>query len=61
MSLKQRGHAMRTFDFAPFHRSTVGFDRLFSMLDQVGGVESAAPPGYPPYNIKRSGENAYNI
>jgi molecular chaperone IbpA len=52
---------MRTFDFAPFYRSTVGFDRLFSMLDQVGGVESAAAPGYPPYNIKRSGENAYNI
>ena len=52
---------MRTFDFAPFYRSTVGFDRLFSMLDQVGGVEGAAVPGYPPYNIKRSGENAYNI
>jgi molecular chaperone IbpA len=52
---------MRTFDFAPFYRSTVGFDRLFSMLDQVGGVEGAAAPGYPPYNIKRSGENAYNI
>jgi molecular chaperone IbpA len=56
MSLKQRGHAMRTFDFAPFYRSTAGFDRLFSMLDQVGGVESAAVPSYPPYNIKRSGE-----
>ena len=52
---------MHTFDFAPFYRSTVGFDRLFSMLDQVGGVEGAAAPGYPPYNIKRSGENAYNI
>ena len=52
---------MRVFDFAPFYRSTVGFDQLFSMLDQVGGVESAAAPGYPPYNIKRSGENAYNI
>ena len=61
MSLKQRGHAMRTFDFPPFYRSTVGFDQLFSMLDQVGGAESAAAPGYPPYNIKRSGENAYNI
>ena len=61
MSLKPRGHAMRTFDFAPFYRSTVGFDQLFSMLDQVGGAESAAAPGYPPYNIKRSGENAYNI
>jgi len=50
---------MRAFDFAPFYRSTVGFDRLFSMLDQVGGGEAAAP-GYPPY-IERSGENAYNI
>jgi molecular chaperone IbpA len=61
MSLKHRGHAMRTFDFAPFYRSTVGFDRLFSMLDQVSGAESAAVPGYPPYNIRRAGENAYNI
>jgi molecular chaperone IbpA len=52
---------MRVFDFAPFYRSTVGFDQLFSMLDEVGGAESAAAPGYPPYNIKRSGENAYNI
>jgi molecular chaperone IbpA len=50
-----------SFDFAPFYRSTVGFDRLFSMLDQVGGAEGAAVPGYPPYNIQRSGENAYNI
>ena len=52
---------MRAFDFAPFYRSTVGFDQLFSMLDQVSGAEGAAAPGYPPYNIKRSGENAYNI
>jgi len=60
MSLKQRGHAMRSFDFAPFYRSTVGFDRLFSMLDQVGGVEASAP-SYPPYNIARTGENDYRI
>src|ERR687897_565179 len=51
---------MRSFDFAPFYRSTVGFDRMFSMLDQVGGVEGAVP-SYPPYNIERSGENAYRI
>ena len=51
---------MRLFDFAPYYRSTVGFDRLFSMLDQVGGVEGSAP-SYPPYNIERSGENAYRI
>ncbi len=47
---------MRTFDLAPLYRSTVGFDRLFSMLD---GVDTA--PGYPPYNIERTGENDYRI
>ena len=47
---------MRTFDLAPLYRSTVGFDRLFSMLD---AFDSA--PGYPPYNIERTGENAYRI
>ena len=51
---------MRAFDFAPFYRSTVGFDRLFSMLDQVGGVEGSVP-SYPPSNIERSGENDYRI
>jgi molecular chaperone IbpA len=49
---------MRQFDLAPLYRNTVGFDRLFSMLDQFGG-ESA--PSYPPYNIERTGENAYRI
>ena len=49
---------MRTFDLAPLYRSTVGFDRLFSLLDQ--GLEGAAP-GYPPYNIERTGENAYRV
>jgi len=48
---------MRTFDLAPLYRSTVGFDRLFSMLD---GFDNAAP-GYPPYNIERTGENDYRI
>ena len=47
---------MRTFDLAPLYRSTVGFDRLFNMLD---GVDAA--PGYPPYNIERTGDNAYRI
>ena len=47
---------MRTYDLAPLYRSTVGFDRLFSMLD---GFEAA--PGYPPYNIERTGENDYRI
>jgi molecular chaperone IbpA len=52
---------MRTFDLAPLYRSTVGFDRLFSLLDQeVGGFDGAAP-GYPPYNIERTDENAYRV
>ena len=51
---------MRTFDLAPLYRSTVGFDRLFSMLDQVAGFENSGS-SYPPYNIERTGENAYRI
>ena len=50
---------MRTFDLAPLYRSTVGFDRLFSMLDQTAGLDAA--PGYPPYNIERTGDDAYRI
>ena len=52
-------YIMRTFDLTPFYRSTVGFDRLFSLLDQTAG--EAAAPGYPPYNIERTGENDYRI
>ena len=50
---------MRHYDLSPLYRSTVGFDRLFTMLDQMSGVEAA--PTYPPYNIERTGENAYRI
>lgn len=48
---------MRHTDFTPFYRSAIGFDRLFQMLDS--GVDS--DNGYPPYNIERTGENAYRI
>ncbi|MFC0217402.1 molecular chaperone IbpA [Pseudochelatococcus lubricantis] len=50
---------MRHFDLAPLYRSTVGFDRLFSLLDQAAGGE--AGPSYPPYNIERTGETSYRI
>jgi len=50
---------MRHFDLSPLYRSTVGFDRLFSLLDQAGSNDSA--PSYPPYNIERTAENAYRI
>lgn len=51
---------MRTFDLAPLYRSTVGFDHLFSMFDQAAGFDGAGS-SYPPYNIERTGENAYRI
>jgi molecular chaperone IbpA len=51
-------YPMRTYDLAPFYRSTVGFDRFFSLLDQATADGS---PGYPPYNIERTGDNSYRI
>ncbi len=50
---------MRNFDYSPLYRSTVGFDRLFSLLDNVGQPENT--PAYPPYNIERTGEDSYRI
>ena len=49
---------MRTYDLTPFYRSTVGFDRFFNLLDRAA---TDGAPGYPPYNIERTGENAYRI
>jgi len=51
---------MRPIDLSPLYRSTVGFDRLFDLIDSVTGFEQAAP-GYPPYNIERLGDNDYRI
>ncbi|MEJ0096120.1 MAG: Hsp20 family protein [Methylocella sp.] len=50
---------MRQFDLSPLYRSTIGFDRLFNMLDQAAGLDAA--PSYPPYDIERTGEDAYRI
>lgn len=50
---------MRQIDFSPLYRSTVGFDRLFNMLDGMGAGDNSQT--YPPYNIERTGENAYRI
>jgi molecular chaperone IbpA len=49
---------MQTIDFSPFYRSTVGFDRVFNRLDTLVGQEAKT---YPPYNIERTGEDAYRI
>ena len=52
---------MRNYDLSPLYRSTVGFDRLFGMLDSLGNYENGSAPTYPPYNIERTGENAYRV
>ncbi|MDB5613994.1 MAG: ibpA [Devosia sp.] len=46
---------MKTFEYSPFYRSTVGFDRLFDMLDNSVG------PDWPPYDIEKLGDNEYLI
>lgn len=50
---------MRHVDFSPLYRSTVGFDRLFTMLDSLAQPDNAQT--YPPYNIERTGEDSYRI
>jgi molecular chaperone IbpA len=49
---------MRT-DFSPYYRATVGFDRMFDLLDSVASQAGAA--GYPPYNIEKAAEDTYRI
>jgi len=60
MSLHPEDMIMLNYDFSPFYRSTIGFDRLLGLLDKTAGLEASAP-SYPPYNIERTGENAYRI
>ena len=50
---------MRAVDYSPYYRATVGFERMFGLLDSV--ASQAAGNGYPPYNIEKSGDNAYRI
>ena len=46
------------FDYTPLYRTSVGFDRLFQLLDEAASVETQS---YPPYNIERLGDNEYRI
>jgi molecular chaperone IbpA len=50
---------MRTFDPTPLWRSTVGFDRLFDLIDS--SLREAGDDNYPPYNIERTGEETYHV
>ncbi len=49
---------MRNFDLSPLYRSTVGFDRLFSLIDQIS---DGTAPTYPPYNIEKASDSTYRI
>jgi molecular chaperone IbpA len=54
----QEDLAMRTYDFSPLWRSTIGFDRVFDLLDET---QRAVEDHYPPYNIERLGDDRYQI
>ena len=51
---------MKNFDLAPFWRSTVGFDRLFNMMED-DALRWSSEANYPPYNIERTGEDSYGV
>ena len=51
---------MRTFDFAPLHRATVGFDQIADLMDRVMSSD-LQQPSYPPYNIEKTADDAYRI
>ncbi|NDR58208.1 Hsp20 family protein [Aliiruegeria sabulilitoris] len=51
---------MRTLDFAPLYRATVGFDRIADMMDRVMETDVSTPT-YPPYNIEKTADDAYRI
>ena len=52
---------MRSYDLTPLFRSTIGFDRWSEMFDTAFRAETGAQAGYPPYNIEKTGEDAYRI
>ncbi len=51
---------MRSFDFAPLHRATIGFDQIADMMDRVL-TSDVAQPSYPPYNIEKTDADTYRI
>ena len=51
---------MRTYDFAPLYRATVGFDQIADLMDRVSATDASANT-YPPYNIEKTDDDAYRI
>ena len=52
---------MRTYDLSPLYRATVGFDRMSDLMDRVMRADTGTGGGYPPYNIEKTGDDAYRI
>ena len=52
---------MRSYDLTPLFRSTIGFDRWTELFDTAFRAEAGAGAAYPPYNIEKTGEDAYRI
>lgn len=50
---------MRSFDFAPLHRASVGFDQIADLMDRV--LTNDSQPSYPPYNIEKLDDDSYRI
>ena len=52
---------MRTYDFAPLHRATVGFDQIADLMDRIMTTDMGSNQSYPPYNIEKTDDDAYRI
>jgi molecular chaperone IbpA len=50
---------MRRLDLTPLYKSSIGFDHLANVLDQLANIDTET--GFPPYNIERLGENVYRV
>jgi molecular chaperone IbpA len=60
LSLNKEDISMRTLDFAPLYRATVGFDQIADLMDRVLTTEGTQPT-YPPYNIEKLDDDSYRI
>jgi len=60
MLLKMEDMDMRGFDYSPLYRASVGFDRMMKQLDAASRLDESAL-SYPPYNIEKTGDDAYRI
>ena len=56
----QGGYVMRHFDLTPLYKTSIGFDRLAHLFDDIAGIDTEAPK-YPPYNIELLEENKYRL